>query len=127
MIWTLTPIALFALTLSFASGCKRIQLITEYVKQNRLSMRDYEDSIHITETLNTLTPPYINATGEQITTEQLKINRQLHTESMKDADKKMETLEKFAVSYGRARDIFLIFGFLLILASKVFQPYIESK
>ena len=119
----LTPVALLVLTLSFAAGLKRIQTVNQFIKLNRMSMRDYEDSINITEALEKGHTSYIDASGKSMSRQELAISRELSQEFMNDADKKMESLETKANAYGNARDVFLIIGFVLILGSKILQPY----
>jgi hypothetical protein len=126
---TLTPLALLYLILAFVFGCRRIYLANIGKKLNKEFVKEHEDCRHLTETIDkyhssqTLVAPIDKITGETVSIEFLTKRREKKLAYKHELERKARLKIKWANSYERFRDICLVLGFILILAAKVFQPY----
>jgi len=95
-------------------------------------MQNYEDCINLTEQIRTLTAGhgsvqiYDKVTGEIATLEMLTASRVKKLATMKESERLARFKIKWADCYEHFRDICLMFGFVLILVSKVLQAYIKQ-
>jgi hypothetical protein len=129
----LMPLALVYLILAFVFGCRRIYLANIGKKLNKECVKEHEDCKHITETLKkfqcsenfgVLTD---NITGEVVTAEYLTSRRNKKLATKKELERVARLKIKWANSHEKFRDICLFLGFVLILAAKIFQPYLSVK
>ena len=123
----ITPIALLLLTACFGCGFTVITLINSVTRINRGYLQAHESTVNITSLLSQNQKTYTDTLGEPQSREYLEDLKRSKKSEMEEmirlADSKM-TKVRFLCS---TRNILLALGFLLILASRILQPYIESK
>jgi hypothetical protein len=127
----LMPVALVCLTISLAFGLRRLQISNDVTELNKDVASDSETCISIHAELlrhQESEKPFLSCNiliGENLNAQQLE---ELKTEKQKKA-KENTILAKLKIKranlHGCFQNIFLITGFLLILASKILQPYFE--
>jgi DMSO reductase anchor subunit len=124
----LTPSALFALTICFGIGLWTISISKDVTTLNKEIVLLLEESTRILELLQKSdcqvfdNPKQKQATRAELI-EKVENNRISMDEMREDAMGKIER----ANWLNFFRNIFLIVGFLLILASKILQPYFAVK
>ncbi len=129
----LMPLALVFLILAFVFGCRRIYLANIGKKLNKEFVKEHEDCRNLTETIDkyhssqTLVAPFDKITGKTVTIEYLTERRDKKIAYKKELERKARLKIKWANSHEKFRDICLVLGFVLILAAKIFQPYLSTK
>jgi len=124
----LMPIALFTLTVCFGIGLWTINISKHVTTLNKEVVLLLEESTQILELLQTSdgdffdSPKQKRATRAELTTK-VETNRTSMDEMRSEAMARIQRADWLNV----VRNLSLIFGFLLILAAKVLQPYFGSK
>jgi|GEM_PF-1034553 len=131
---TLMPLALVYLILSFVFVCRRIYLANIGKKLNKEFVKEHEDCKHLTETTidaynASATPvaPRDKISGKVVTIEFLAERRDKKLAFKSELERKSRLKFKWANYHEHFRDVSLILGFILILAAKVFQPYLSPN
>jgi hypothetical protein len=125
----LIPLSLFSLTASLAFGLRRLQLSIAVVELNKKVVSVFEECQSINDELakhiekKELSSSVNILTGEKLNSLELIELQKTNREKAKQDKLKAEVKIKRANTYGSFQNIFLIIGFLLILASKILQPY----
>jgi hypothetical protein len=119
----LTPLALFLLALSFACGLIRIYVSNDVIKLNKYIMRNFEDCISISEELRKGSTTFTDHAGNVLSRKDLEDKRVLKNKLIKHDESQIQSRNTIARLLGVGRDLFLTFGFILILGSKILQPY----
>lgn len=127
----LTPLALIFLTSSFIFGSQRIYLANLGIKLNKQFIKEHEDCIHITQQLNEIAKAKVpsiitdKVSGQVITVEFLTERRTNKLAAKSELERISRSKFKWANRFEHCRDICLLIGFALIIASKAIQPYIK--
>ncbi len=119
----LMPLALLFLTFSFTSGLIRIFISNDIVKINKDIMHQFEDCVRISDQLAQNFMTYSDHCGKQYTRKDLEDKRVVKNELIKLDEGRIQPRMKWARFLAVVRDISLALAFLLILASKIYQPY----
>jgi len=127
--YCLIPAALACLTVSLAFGLRRLQISIAVTELNKKIVGVFEQCESINAELARHAEskePVLSAnilTGEKLDWQGLvDLQKKLRGQAKEDTD--IAKLKfKRADLYGSCQNIFLIAGFLLILASKILQPY----
>jgi hypothetical protein len=124
----LTPIALFALTVCFGIGLWAISISKIVIMLNKEVLLLLEESTQILELLGNSnaevfdSPKQKRATRTELVAK-VEVNRVSANELREDAIKEIRKADIF----NSIRNLSLGVGFLLILASKILQPYFAGK
>jgi hypothetical protein len=121
--YVLIPFALWLLTLSFASGLMRIYISNDATKLNKNAAYNQECCVEISDQLDKNLSTYKTPAGNTLTREQLEKERADKNKLKEECEAQYQLRNITARGLGIERDVFLILGFLLILASKILQPY----
>jgi hypothetical protein len=125
----LTPACLVFLMLSFACGCRQIYLGIIGKKLNKEYVKEHEDCIHLTERIKQFEASENRAaitdkaTGKVVSVEILKERRDSKVALKNKIEKKARSKFKWANRFEHFRDVCLIFGFALIITSKIMEAY----
>jgi hypothetical protein len=124
----LTPLALLSLTVCIGCGLRRMHISNIVTKMNKDTLADSLNVIDLHRELKKIVDDenYISMeieTGEKLDAKALF--KKIDEKRLKIQDEK--TLTRFKIRrancLGTWRNLFLFMGFLLLLASKVLQPY----
>jgi hypothetical protein len=127
----LMPLALLCLTVSFLCGLRRMQHINLGLEANRKAHFAAEQSGVFFDILVEFKKNPNYEVSDRSTRKQLThkdaLQRKLEWETEQSVNNaKCKAAEKIVDRFGFVRTSFLVLGFLLILASKVLQPYYEK-
>ena len=124
----LMPSVLGFLTLSFGCGLRKLRLDCMGMESNRRAHFATEETKFYFDAIQGYgqNPPKIlhdTQANKPWTVDELEQNRQKSSVEAQTLKSKSDKLGEKAVWHGRLRTYFLIAGFVLILASKILQPY----
>jgi len=128
----ITPLALTLLTISFGCSLRKFRLINLTTENNRRAHFSAEENITCFNEIqkhenNPLTKTTCRYTRKVQSLEELKAIKDNLEKSLEAYELKANKFQRKADTIGTARTLFLIIGFILILAAKVLQPYIAVK
>jgi hypothetical protein len=124
----LMPLALLCLTICFMCGLRRLQLACKVTESNRKSHFAAEQSSYYYDILvehakDPQRRTFNRHTNKEQTVAELEQLLKKFQMEKAEFETKWQNEESWADFFGNVRTLFLIFGFILILASKVLQPY----
>jgi len=123
----LMPLALIVLSICFGFGFWRIRLVVKLMQFNKEYIFAKECSGNITEQIktshNNQQTFYDIISGEPHTLKQLEDLRKKHIKAANDNADKMNPLISKIIILGRYRDGALLLSGLLIITSKIIEPY----
>jgi hypothetical protein len=124
-ISVLDPISLVFLILSFFAGLKRIETVNCGARLNHRILDAAEKAGNITEQLASNTPgPFYNQEGGEISSRSdLEALRSQYLKTISDIKALLPGVDRKGARFYKARDFFLLLGFVSIFLSKVLQPY----
>ena len=120
----LEPLALLFLVLSFFAGLKGIERAIALKRNNHANLDLREKAGNFISALQGGSGPYYNPEGGEIIGQtELIARRAEYLRQSQVIDAAIETLIKREHRYRNCRNIFLLLGFLALLAAKILQPY----
>jgi hypothetical protein len=123
----LTPIALLALTLCFCCGFILIKMSNDITRLNKVLYLEMEEGERLTKLLRTDQKEFTNSYGVVASRESIEKERNEELDSAEEIRKEINSKDEKAAKWIYGRNSLLALGFILILLSKVLQPYFATK
>jgi hypothetical protein len=124
-ISSLEPLSLLLLVAAFFTGLMRIQHFNLIGRLNYAFLDATEKVQKIAAKLSSTTADTFHDefSGEDFNRQTLLDRRQQYINKATEANVAIEENRRHLIRYGKARDVFLVLGFLTIFSAKVLQPY----
>jgi hypothetical protein len=116
-------LSMLAFVGAVVASLKRIESTVHALRVNAQKLEKREKAVQLAEAIDLGTPLRFRETGEMIDSERLQQEHTSHEELVKAAQELIEKIQVRTQRWYAARIYFLVSGFLLLIAARIWQPY----